>query len=70
MNVDAFHHRGAEALGRNLIRHFLYPLHLPDFTGHLVMQRPDDTHYSRNLPYMVKRDVIVPFAIPSPRHVH
>ncbi|MNI40322.1 hypothetical protein D3C73_945400 [compost metagenome] len=70
MNVDALHHSCAEALAGDLIRHFLDPFHFPHFTGYLLMQRPDNTHNPRNLPDMVKRNIVIAFTIPSPRHVH
>ena len=57
MNVDGFHDIGVEACRFDLIDNCFDFFRLPDLSGQLVVQRPDDRAYARDLPDIGKGNV-------------
>ena len=70
VNVDGFHHLGIEAVGVNLVNHFLDFRFFPDFAGHLVMQGPDDAGHAGNLLNVGEAHRVISLTIPAPTHFH
>ena len=70
MDVDGFHHIHIEAIGIQLFLHFGNFFRLPDFSGQLVVQSPDNCGYSGDLFYIGKRNSVISFAVPAKTHLH
>ena len=70
VDIDRLDHVHVEAVGVDLIGDLLDLVDLPDLTGHLVVQCPDDAGHAGNLLDVVEGDGIVAFTVPTPTHFH
>ena len=70
VDIDRFHHIAIEAVGVELIHHFLDLCFLPNFAGHFVMQRPYDGGHTGDLLDVRQFDLVISLAIPAKTHLH
>ncbi len=70
VNIDRFDHVHVEAVLIELLLHFSDFLYLPDFTGHFVVQRPDDAGDAGDLLDIGEADLVIALAVPTEAHLH
>ncbi len=70
VDIDRFHNIHIEAVLIQLPFDLGNLLNLPNFTGHLVMQCPDDAGDTGDLLNVTEFDLVVAFAIPAETHLH
>ncbi len=70
MHVHALHHVHVEARALDLAPCLLDLFHLPDLSGLLVMQRPDQPGHSRDLFDHLRGNAVVSLAVPAKCHLH
>ena len=70
MDIDGFYNIDVEAVCLALLLHLSNFFFLPNFTGHLVMQGPDNAGYAGDLLDVGQLDFVVAFAVPTETHLH
>ena len=70
MDIDAFHHVHVEAGALNTASDGFYFLRFPYLTCLFVVERPDESGDSGNLPDHLRRDAVVAVAVPAKCHLH
>ena len=70
VNIDRLNDLRIETVSVDLIYYLTYLILFPDFTGHLVVQSPDNACNSGDLFDVTQSDRVVTFAVPTPSHFH
>ena len=70
MDVDRFHHIAVEAVGVELVHDLLDLVFFPNFTGHFVVQSPNNAGDTGDLLDVGQLDLVIAFAVPTETHVH
>ena len=70
MDIYTLHHFHMKAVPLNLLPHFLNLMNLPHLSGRLIMESPDKSRHSGNLPDLFLRDTIVSLPVPAKCHLH